>query len=156
MVARFHQNFTDEMGFQAKKRGFSEYDMVILASIIEKETGVTRERRLISAVLHNRLKKKMKLFMDPTVIYGVYESFKGDLTKKHLRTKTSYNTYIIEGLPAGPIANPGRAALEAAVSPAPVDYLYFVARGDGSHFFSSTLRDHINAVNRYQKRRKKK
>ena len=150
MVARFRENYTEEITFQAHKAGLTEYQVITLAAMIEKETGIAEERRLISAVFHNRLKQGMKLQSDPTVIYGIYESYNGNLTRKNLLTPSPYNTYTKIGYPAGPIANPGKPSLEAAVNPAPVDYLYFVSRNDGSHYFSNNYRDHINAVNRYQ------
>jgi UPF0755 protein len=136
----------------AGRVGLSPYKVLILASIIEKETGLHSERRTISAVFHNRLKARMHLGSDPTVIYGIDE-FDGNLTRVHLRTKTRYNTYKIIGLPPTPIANPGLKSLEAAVNPAKVDYLYFVSKGDGSHFFSRDLKTHNRAVWKYQKRR---
>lgn len=150
MVQKFWDNFSDDLRFKSQKLGLTEHQVVTLASIIEKETGVSEERRLISAVFHNRLKIGMKLQSDPTVIYGI-KNFSGNLTKKDLQTSTPYNTYAHEGLPLGPIANPGKASLEATVSPAPVDYLYFVSKNDGSHFFSSTYKDHLKAVRQYQK-----
>jgi UPF0755 protein len=123
--------------------------LVTLASIIQKEAGNAAEMPLISAVFHNRLKKGMLLQSDPTVIYGL-KNFDGNLTRKDLETPTPYNTYRRPGLPPGPIANPGTEALEAAANPADVDYLYFVSRGDGTHVFSQTLREHNQAVERYQ------
>src|SRR3989338_6133276 len=137
---------------RATQLKLTQQQVVTLASIIEKETGISDERRLISAVFHNRLKNKMKFQSDPTVIYGIYETFTGNLTRKHLLTPGPYNTYMTPGFPKGPIANPGRESLEAAVNPAPVPYLFFVSKNDGSHVFSSTYRDHVNAVNRFQKR----
>ncbi len=131
----------------------SDYQVVILASMIEKEAGLDKEKRLISSVYHNRLKKGMKLDCDPTVIYGIGSDFKGDLTKKHLKTYTPYNTYIVKGLPPGPISNPGKESLIAALNPADTNYLYFVSKGDKSHAFSETYRDHVRAVNRYIRRR---
>lgn len=151
IVQKFWENFSDDTRFRAEKLGMSVPQVVIFASVIEKETGVGEERRLISAVFHNRLKIGMKLQSDPTVIYGI-KNFSGNLTKKNLLTPTPYNTYAYLGLPVGPIANAGKAAIEAAVNPAPVDYLYFVSKNDGTHFFSSNYRDHINAVNRYQRK----
>lgn len=150
MVQKFWDHFSDDLRFKSQKLGLTEHQVVILASLIEKETGVSEERRLISAVFHNRLKIKMKLQSDPTVIYGI-KNFSGNLTKKDLQTSTPYNTYTHEGLPIGPIANPGREALEATVNPAPVNYLYFVSKNDGSHFFSSTYKEHLKAVKQYQK-----
>ena len=150
MVQKFWEHFSDDLRFQGQKLGLTEHQVVILASIIEKETGVSEERRLISAVFHNRLKINMKLQSDPTVIYGI-KNFSGNLTKKDLLTSTPYNTYTHEGLPIGPIANPGREALGATVNPAPATYLYFVSKNDGSHFFSSTYKEHLKAVRQYQK-----
>ncbi|HBQ20670.1 MAG: hypothetical protein A2Z91_06745 [Deltaproteobacteria bacterium GWA2_38_16] len=151
MVFKFFENYSEDIRFQAQKFNFSQHQIVTLASLIEKETAVPEERRLISAVFHNRLRQGMKLQSDPTVIYGI-KNFTGNLTKKDLLTPTPYNTYTHLGLPFGPIANPSRASLEAAVNPAPVDYLFFVSKNDGSHFFSNNYRDHVNAVNRYQKK----
>jgi len=152
MVARFKSVYYPTLDRAARKKGMSTARVVTLASIIEKETGSAGERRLISAVFHNRLKKKIRLQSDPTVIYGIAD-FNGNLTKKDLRRRTAYNTYRFRGLPPGPIANPGRAALEAAIDPAHEDYLYFVSKNDGTHYFSKSLREHNNAVNRFQRRR---
>jgi UPF0755 protein len=127
------------------------YQALILASIVEKETGKASERGMIAAVFVNRLRKKMLLQTDPTVIYGLGDKFDGNLRKHDLLTDTPYNTYTREGLTPTPIALPGLAALQAALHPAQSNALYFVARGDGSSYFSSTLTEHINAVNRYQK-----
>lgn len=125
-------------------------DALVLASIIEKETGAAGERRTIAAVFHNRLVKGMRLQTDPTVIYGVGEEFNGNLTRKHLETDTPFNTYTRGGLPPTPIAMPGRASIHAALNPADSDALYFVSRGDGSHEFSRTLEEHNRAVYKYQ------
>ena len=126
------------------------YEALILASIVEKETGVAAERPQIAGVFARRLKLGMKLQTDPTVIYGLGPAFDGNLTRKHLEDDTQYNTYARFGLPPTPIALPGRAALQAAVKPAPGDALYFVSRGDGSHEFTSNLADHNRAVARWQ------
>ncbi|NGP54678.1 endolytic transglycosylase MltG [Thioalkalivibrio sp. XN8] len=127
------------------------YEALILASIIEKETGVADERREIAGVFARRLERGMRLQTDPTVIYGLGEAFDGNLRRADLRTDTPYNTYTRSGLPPTPIALPGRAALEAAVDPAPGKALYFVATGnpDGTHYFSETLAEHNRAVARY-------
>ena len=155
MVRRFETAFTPEWHQRAEALGLSVHQVVTLASIIEKETGVPEERPLIASVFHNRLRKGMRLETDPTVIYGITD-FDGNLTRKHLRTMTPYNTYRIKGLPPGPIASPGRAALEAALYPADTDYLFFVARRDGTHQFSNTLGEHQKAVRKYQLRHKRK
>ncbi|MEK7790153.1 MAG: endolytic transglycosylase MltG [Deltaproteobacteria bacterium] len=150
MVQRFRENYTEEIQFHARKLGMTLQEVVTLASIIEKETRAVDERRLVSAVFHNRLKKNMKLQSDPTVIYGI-RSFNGNLTRKDLLTPSPYNTYTKYGYPQGPIANPGQASLKAAVSPAPVGYLYFVSKNDGTHVFTKTYQEHLKAVKLYQK-----
>lgn len=128
----------------------NKYEALVLASIIEKETGVPEERAIISAVFHNRLRKGIRLQADPTVIYGLGEDFNGDLTSADLHTDTRYNTYTRAGLPPTPIAMPGRASIHAALHPAPSDAFYFVARGDGTHVFSETLAEHNRNVAKYQ------
>jgi len=125
--------------------------VVTLASIVEKETGLAQERPLIAGVFLNRLKKRMRLESDPTVIYGI-QDFTGNLKKRQLTQSTPYNTYVIRGLPPGPIASPGKAAIEAVLFPAETDYLYFVSKNDGSHYFSKTLSEHNRAVEKYQKK----
>ncbi len=131
----------------------SPYEALIMASLIERETGAPEERREIAGVFTRRLEQGMRLQTDPTVIYGMGERFDGNITRADLREATAYNTYVIDGLPPTPIALPGRASLEAAVDPQPGDTLYFVAKGDGTHHFSRTLREHNNAVNRYIRNR---
>jgi UPF0755 protein len=126
------------------------YDALIMASIVEKETGREEERSKIAGVFVRRLQKGMKLQSDPTVIYGLGPAYDGDITLKDLRTDTPYNSYTRHGLPPTPICLPGRAALEAAVHPASGDALYFVARGDGTHVFSATLEQQNAAVAKYQ------
>ena len=152
MVNQSLEQLTPALVAAAAEQGLDRHQLVILASIIQKEAGSTEEMPLISAVFHNRLRRGIALQADPTVIYGIAD-FDGNLTRRHLQTPTPYNTYRHRGLPAGPIANPGQAALEAAARPAEVDYLYFVARGDGTHQFSTTLAEHNRAVRRYQLRR---
>lgn len=129
----------------------SSYDALIMASIVEKETGAAADRRRIATVFVNRLKRGMLLQTDPTVIYGIGARFDGNLRKQDLQTDTPYNTYLRPGLPPTPIAMPGKAALDAALNPAAGNELYFVARGDGSSEFSSNLDDHNRAVNKYQR-----
>ena len=134
------------------------YEALTLASIIEKETALASERPLIAGVFVRRLEKRMRLQTDPTVIFGLGESFDGNLTRSHLRTDTPYNTYTRRGLPPGPIALPGRAAINAALNPAPGETLYFVATGlgDGSHKFSVTNAEHEAAVAEYLDRQRSK
>ncbi|WP_206019078.1 endolytic transglycosylase MltG [Salinicola acroporae] len=127
----------------------SPYQALILASLIERETGVPAERGEIAGVFVRRLQKGMRLQTDPTVIYGMGDSYVGNITRADLQRQTAYNTYVIEGLPPTPIAMPGLGSLEAAVHPAAGDTLYFVAKGDGSHQFSRTLQEHNAAVRRY-------
>ena len=124
-----------------------------MASIVEKETGRAAERELVAAVFVNRLRSKMLLQTDPTVIYGLGERFDGNLRKQDLLTDSPYNTYRRPGLPPTPIANPGLASLQASLHPAATDVLYFVARGDGSSHFSRSLDEHNRAVNKYQRGR---
>jgi len=154
MLKRFRDVAGPDFTRGAAAVGLSEDQAVTLASLIEEETGRPDERPLVAAVFLNRLRRGMPLQSDPTVLYGRDRGSPGGsraLSRADLRRSTPYNTYTIPGLPPAPIANPGREALLAAVDPAPVDYLYFVARGDGSHEFSATLTAHNAAVARYQR-----
>ena len=155
MVSRFKQSVTEEDRRRAADLGFSMHQAVTLASVVEKETARPDERTLISGVFHNRLRKKIPLQSDPTVIYALNE-FDGNLRKKDLSLDSPYNTYRIVGLPPGPIANPGSAAIHAALYPEPTEYLYFVSRNDGSHQFSATLAEHNRAVRKYQLRQRRR
>ncbi|MCK4502310.1 MAG: endolytic transglycosylase MltG [Desulfuromonadales bacterium] len=148
MVTQLRSHIGDNLQQQADKLGLTLHQWFTLASIIEKETGIVAEMPVISSVFHNRLKRKIPLQTDPTVIYGI-KDFDGNLTRKHLRTPTPYNTYTNRGLPPGPIASPGLEAIKAAVNPAETKYLYFVAAGDGGHQFSKTLKEHNAAVKEY-------
>jgi UPF0755 protein len=150
MVRRFRQ-VAGELAGERMRTGLTEVQMVTLASVIEKETGKAEERSLISGVFHNRLRVGMPLQSDPTVIYGL-ATFDGNLTREHLHDPSPYNTYQHAGLPPGPIANPGKAALAAAVRPTVTSARFFVSRNDGSHEFSTSLAEHNRAVRRYQER----
>lgn len=150
MVRRFLSVWKRLEG-EAPVQGLSMRETVTLASIVEKEAARREEMPLISAVFHNRLSRGMKLQADPTVIYGLADQFDGNLTRSHLRCPDNpYNTYCQEGLPPGPIGNPGEAALRAAIKPARVNYLYFVSRNDGTHKFSASLAEHNAAVRAFQ------
>jgi UPF0755 protein len=149
MLNRFKEIFTEDWKNQADRLGFSIHEIVIIASMIEKETGSSYERPIISSVFHNRLQKGMRLESDPTVIYAI-QDFDGNLTREHLQTLTPYNTYKIIGLPLGPIANPGKKSLEAALYPADTDYLFFVSKRDATHQFSNNISEHNRAVRIFQ------
>ncbi|MGH7765837.1 MAG: endolytic transglycosylase MltG [Candidatus Binatia bacterium] len=147
MVEQFRAVFNPMM--RQKAPDLTPHEVVILASIIEKETGDETERPVVSAVFHNRLKLKMPLQSDPTVIYGVHPPA-NNITRKDLKSRSPYNTYRVKGLPPGPICSPGLASLKAALFPADAPYLYFVSKNDGSHIFSVDLADHNRAVKQYQ------
>ncbi len=160
LIERAHRKAVAEIDsvwrLYSNKHLATKNELVTLASVIEKETGVASERAVISSVFHNRLEKGMRLQTDPTVIYGLLPDFNGNITRKDLRTKTPYNTYRIHGLPPGPIASVSRDALIAAMQPATTELYYFVAKGDGSHYFSATLEEHNKAVNNYQRQNRRK
>jgi UPF0755 protein len=154
MVDRFWKEITPELRKRANEIRMSIPEIVTLASIIGKESGYRSEKALISAVFHNRLKKDMKLQSDPTAVYNL-GSLDVKVTRSHLKRETPYNTYVIYGLPPGPIGNPAIDSIHAALYPAPANYLYFVSNNKGSHLFSSNFKDHNKAVLRYQIERKK-
>jgi len=149
MVNQFWKKITPGMIKGAEEMKLDVHKLVTFASIIGKESGDDAEKPMISAVFHNRLRKRMRLQSDPTAVYDL-DSFEGKVLRSHLRRKSPYNTYVIKGLPPGPIANPGVASLKAVLYPAPVNYLYFVSKKDGSHFFSASLGEHKKAINRYR------
>jgi UPF0755 protein len=153
MIAQFRIRISKLLSAAPLPAGWTFPQIVNLASMIEKEAKVIEERRLVASVLANRLRKKIPLACDPTIIYALKQagSYNGNLRKADLSAASPYNTYIHPGLPPGPIANPGIDSLLAAMSPARSDYLYYVSRNDGTHFFSKDLQSHLLAVARYQK-----
>jgi UPF0755 protein len=154
MVQRYRTVFSDSYRRRAEEMGFTEHQIITLASIVEKEAKVDSERKLIAAVYLNRLKLGMKLQADPTAVYGT-KAWITKVTAQDLKRKSPYNTYLHKGLPPGPIANPGQGAILATLYPEDVDYLYFVAQGDGSHYFSKDFGEHGKAVNRYKASRRR-
>ncbi|WP_342348583.1 endolytic transglycosylase MltG [uncultured Nitrospira sp.] len=150
-VNRFHDVLTPELKARTAAMDMTLQEVLTLASVVEKETGLAAERPLVSGVFHNRLRRGIPLQSDPTVIYAL-ESFDGNIRKTDLSVDSPYNTYKVRGLPPGPIANPGLAAIHAALYPTQTDFVYFVSRNDGSHQFSVTLADHNKAVDIYQRR----
>lgn len=155
MIHRMRQKYSDDLASKASELGMSETEVLTLASIIEKEAVIDDERPLVSAVYHNRLRKHMPLQADPTAIYGV-KSSKEKITRSDLVRKTPYNTYVVNGLPPGPIASPGLKSIIAALNPAKASYLYFVSNNDGTHKFSNTLSEHAEAVKAYRDKKKMK
>ncbi len=149
MVKNFKSHFTDSLRSRAQEQGMTPYQILILASLIEKETSKDEERPLVASVFYNRLKQGIPLATDPSVIYGV-ENFDGNLRRVDLDRDGPYNTYRRAGLPPTPIANPGLKSILAALNPATTDYLYFVSRGNGTHQFSRTYEEHRAAVNQFQ------
>jgi UPF0755 protein len=148
LVQRFFRTFSGDDELRAHKLGMNRYKIVTLASIIEKEALVDEEKPIIAGVFYNRLKRGMRLQADPTVLYGKRDG--GRITRADLQANHPYNTYVQNGLPPGPIASPGGAALKAALYPSRVSYLYFVSKNDGTHYFSRTLEEHQEAVRKYQ------
>jgi UPF0755 protein len=153
MVGLFKKTFTDDLRRAALEQGLSVREAVTLASLVEKETAVPEERAVVAAVYLNRRRLKMPMQADPTVIFALQRAgrYDGNIRREDLQFDSPYNTYRYAGLPPGPIAAPGRAALEAAVKPAAVDYLYFVSRNDGSHVFAKTLEEHNRNVQTWQR-----
>lgn len=155
LIEHFHDAWAG-LADAAAARELSMREVVTLASIVEKETGAASERPLIASVFHNRLARGMRLESDPTTIYGI-EDFDGNLRRRDLEDGSNpYNTYKVEGLPPGPIANPGVEALRAVVDPASSPYLFFVSRNDGTHVFSRSFAEHERNVDRYQRKRRRK
>ncbi|MBC7364879.1 MAG: endolytic transglycosylase MltG [Candidatus Aminicenantes bacterium] len=152
MVDQFKKSFLEKEVDSIKNSGFKLRDIVILASLIEKETAVPEEKPLVSAVFHNRLKLGMKLDCDPTIIYALKleNRYDGNIRSRDKNLNSPYNTYLYRGLPPGPICNPGKDSLLAALRPASVDYLYFVARNDGTHVFNKSFEEHLKAVRKFQ------
>jgi UPF0755 protein len=152
MISRMREEYSDELQERASEIGFSERDVLTLASIIEKEAETDKERPIISAVYHNRLKRRIPLQADPTAIYGI-KSFGEGITSRDLRRKTPYNTYMFKGLPKGPICSPGIKSIIATLYPADVPYMYFVSNNDGTHHFSVTAEEHEAAVKLYREKK---
>jgi UPF0755 protein len=150
MVEQFEKKYAELSAKGGDTAGLSRHEVVTLASLIEKEAVSSEEKPLISSVFHNRLRVGMPLQSDPTAVYGV-RAFAGKVTRADIERRSPYNTYLVKGLPPGPIGNPGADALEAALHPAATQYLYFVARQDGTHQFSRTLEEHNRAVHTYLK-----
>ncbi|MFH1829244.1 MAG: endolytic transglycosylase MltG [Pseudomonadota bacterium] len=149
LVAQFNQVWDELQSKPVYNEKISQADALTLASIVEKETGIAIERPLVASVFLNRLRAGMPLQSDPTIIYGL-KDFDGNIRKQDISNPHEYNTYVHPGLPPGPIANPGKASLEAVLNPAKTDYFYFVSKGNGSHEFSSKLSEHLKAVREYQ------
>lgn len=150
MVGRFREVMALIRATKPGTTDLTEHQSVILASLVEAETKAASERPVVAGVFVNRLKKRMLLQCDPTVVYGI-KNFKGRIRKRHLTDPHPYNTYVHPGLPPGPIGNPGRSALSAALNPEKTKYLYFVAKNDGTHYFSKNYAQHQKAVNKYQR-----
>jgi UPF0755 protein len=149
MVEKFKDVYFREIRTEADKKNMTRHDVVTLASIIEKETGAPEERPIISSVFHNRMQIGMKLQSDPTVIYGKIGD-KTNITRTDLVTPSPYNTYTLKGLPIGPISNPGKDSMLAAINPATTKYFYFVSQNNGTHVFTVNYKDHQKAVTKFQ------
>jgi len=150
MVDEFRNRFSEKVQQGANKAGLKPEEVIILASIVEKETGKDEERPLVASVFANRIKINMALQSDPTIIYGL-KNFDGNIRKRDISNPHLYNTYVHPGLPPGPISNPGEASIDAVLNPANTDYLFFVSKNDGSHIFSKNYNDHVRAVRKYQR-----
>ncbi len=153
MVRTFKANWESENDIRLHQLGLSQREAVILASIVEKETGLPSDRPHISSVFHNRLQRHMKLQSDPTTIYGIWNKYRAqgnNIHREDLASKTAYNTYFIPALPVGPIGNPGRESIRATLYPSQTEDLFFVSHNDGTTHFSKTLNEHNNAVQKYQ------
>lgn len=148
-VIQFWKNYEKALEGLGTLPTYSQHQIVTLASLIEKEAGNDSERPIIASVFYNRLAKGMALQSDPTIIYGL-KNFTGDIKKADIMNPHRYNTYVHKGLPPGPICNPGLASIKAALNPAKTDYLYFVSKGDGTHYFSATAEEHAEAVRKFQ------
>ena len=153
MVKNYRSVFSPELEAKAVAIGMTEFEVITLASIVERETGSPKERPMVASVFHNRLKKRMRLQSDPTVIYGL-KNYQGNITKKDLLTPSPYNTYTLPGLPVGPIGNPGKESILAVLNPANTPFLYFVSHNDGTHEFTENYEKHRQAVGRFQLDRK--
>jgi UPF0755 protein len=147
MIKQYHKKIA-AVHFENSK--LTPFEILTLASVVEKETGDKKERAMVAGVFHNRLKIKMRLQSDPTTIYGFFENYKGNITKKDLLTPSEYNTYTLPALPKGPICNPGIASIEAVLNPADHKFLYFVSQNNGTHIFSANYEDHLKAVATWQ------
>ena len=150
MVKRFQAAWGANEEQRAKELGMDRNRLITLASVVEKETGAPEERPIIAGAFYNRLKKGMKLQSDPTIIYGIWERYHGKIHKSDILAPSAYNTYVIPGLPIGPISNPGAQAIHAVLYPAEHHFLYFVSHNDGTHEFTSTYEEHAAAVRKFQ------
>jgi len=150
MVRHANQMWTPADDARAARMGMTRFQIITLASIVEKETGAPSDRPMISSVFHNRLRKRMKLQSDPTTIYGMWARFRGKIHKSDLSVANPFNTYVVAGLPEGPISNPGRESITAALNPVQSDNLYFVSHNDGTTEFTKSLGDHNRAVQKFQ------